>query len=72
MRCAPPTRVFAGDSNYPGSNFGRSQGATRRSFPRVNDVNDVNEPHRVLGCGEGADTVFGLWVGRPVKTWTSC
>ena len=49
---------FATDPNYPGLNFERIQGVKAPLFSAR-----VNEQYRVLGRGEGADTVVWFWIG---------
>lgn len=49
---------FAADPNYPGLNLERIQGVKAPLFSAR-----VNEQYRVLGRGEGADTVVWFWIG---------
>ena len=49
---------FALDPNAPGLNFERIQGVKIAMFSAR-----VNEQYRVLGRGEGADTVVWFWIG---------
>ena len=49
---------FALNPNHPGLNFERIQGARAPLFSAR-----VNEQFRVLGRGEGADTIVWFWIG---------
>ncbi|HEV7129076.1 MAG TPA: hypothetical protein VGN32_16720 [Ktedonobacterales bacterium] len=49
---------FAADPNYPGLNFERIQGVKVPLFSAR-----VNEQYRVLGRGEGSDTIVWFWIG---------
>lgn len=49
---------FATDPNHPGLNFERIQGVNAPLFSAR-----VSGQYRVLGRGEGADTVVWFWIG---------
>lgn len=49
---------FTATPNYPGLNFERIQGSKAPLFSAR-----VNEQYRVLGRGEGDDTIVWFWIG---------
>ena len=49
---------FATNPNYPGLNLERIQGVKAPIFAAR-----VREQYRVLGRGEGADTIVWFWIG---------
>lgn len=49
---------FAADPNHPGLNFERIHGVKAPIFSAR-----VSEQYRVLGRGEGSDTIVWFWIG---------